>query len=198
MIELGLLRHGTTEWNLAHRLQGRADTLLSEAGRRALQGRRLPAAFRAAPVYCSPLKRARETAALLGKSTPVIEPALIEMDWGHFEGCTIDELRQRLGPAMLEGENRGLDFRPPGGESPREVCGRLAAWLVTLARSQDAGRIVAITHKGIIRCLLSLAYDWDMLGRQPVKLDWAALHVMLLDPAGKLHPGPVNQPLDQS
>ena len=43
------------------------------------------------------------------------------------------DLRAELGPAMAENEARGLDFRPPGGESPREVQARLKPFLADLA-----------------------------------------------------------------
>jgi len=199
MIELALLRHGVTDWNQAQRLQGRADTELAPAGRQALAGKRLPERFADAPVYCSPLRRARQTAALLGIERPRLEPALIEMDWGGYEGWTVGELRTRLGPQMQADERRGLDFRPPGGESPRDVQMRLGAWLRQLAAaSSGSTAAVAITHKGVIRCLLALAYDWDMTGRQPVKLDWTALHVVVLGPDGGLRPGPVNLTLEDA
>jgi probable phosphoglycerate mutase len=69
---------------------------------------------------------------------------------------------------MAANEARGLDFRPPGGESPREVCARLQALLGELAR--DPRPVVAVCHKGIMRAALVLATGWDMRGRPPVRL----------------------------
>ena len=65
----------------------------------------------------------------MGHDDATVEPALIETDWGHWEGRTLAELRQRHGGEMAALEARGLDFRPPGGESPRDVQARLASWL---------------------------------------------------------------------
>jgi probable phosphoglycerate mutase len=166
---LVMLRHGATEWNAAGRLQGRADIALSDAGRAALAGRRVPAAYRDRRWYASPLRRAQETVALLGLQAET-ETALIEMDWGGYEGRTLAELRAAYGAAFAANEDRGLDLQPPGGESPRQVQQRLAPWLRSLPA--DAG---AVAHKGVIRVMLALAFDWPMLGRAPVKLDWHCL-----------------------
>lgn len=188
---LVLLRHGATDWNAAGRLQGRADIGLSDAGRTALAGRSVPAAFRDRDWYVSPLRRAQDTAALLGL-TPRIEPALIEMDWGQYEGCTLPELRAAYGDAFTANEDRGLDLQPPGGESPRQVQQRLLPWLRSLPA--DAG---AVAHKGIIRAILALAFDWPMLGRAPVKLDWHCLQEFSITDDGRPTLVAANVPLER-
>lgn len=173
MIRLALLRHGATAWNAEHRLQGRADIPLSEAGLAQLRGRRLPDGFTGRHWLTSPLQRAVATAEALGIAATV-EPAVIEMHWGVYEGHTPAELQAIHGRAFAQNEARGLDLLPPGGESPRMVQARLQPWLRRLAATgADAG---AVTHKGVIRALLALACDWPMLGKPPVKLDWQCLH----------------------
>jgi probable phosphoglycerate mutase len=192
MIKLALLRHGATDWNAAKRLQGRTDIPLSAAGRAALADRRPPPSLDQAVWYASPLGRAVETARLLGRE-PVVDPALIEMDWGAWEGRTVAALRAELGPAMTANEARGLDLQPPGGETPRLVRDRLRPWLA--ARAAAGRDVAAVTHKGVIRALLTLAYGWDLTGKPPVKLDWSAVHVFRLDDDGGLRPIAVNLPL---
>ncbi|PJI43539.1 histidine phosphatase family protein [Ferrovibrio sp.] len=188
---LVLLRHGATDWNAAGRLQGRADIGLSETGRAALTGRTVPAAYRGRQWYASPLRRTQETAALLGLQ-PQIEPALIEMDWGQYEGRTLPELREAYGRAFTANEDRGLDLQPPGGESPRQVQQRLLPWLRGLPA--DAG---AVTHKGVIRAVLALAFDWPMLGRAPVKLDWHCLQEFSITEDGRPSLVAANIPLER-
>jgi probable phosphoglycerate mutase len=183
MTRLAVLRHAATEWNAAGRLQGRADMPLSAAGRAELAGRRLPDELAGFVWVASPLARAVETARLLG-GRPTIEPRLIEMDWGGYEGSTLAELRARHGAAFAANEALGLDLRPPGGESPREVQERLKPWLIELAAS---GRdTVAVTHKGVIRALLALATGWEMRGKPPFRLDWRRLHLFTVGPGGRL------------
>jgi len=183
---LVLIRHGPTAWNAAGRMQGRSDVPLSPAGR-ALVGRLVPPPeWKAARWVTSPLSRAVETAALLGAPGAEVEPRLVEMDWGRWEGQTLSDLRARFPDAMLANENRGLDFRPEGGESPRDVQRRLRPWLAEIAA---AGRdTVAVTHKGVIRAVVALAYDWDMQGRPPIAIDATRAFPFRLAPDGEPRP----------
>lgn len=179
---LALLRHGETAWTLDKRVQGRTDVALSDRGRAALATRRLPAQWYLAPVVSSPLIRCQQTAAALGLQRVTIEPRLVEMDWGEWEGRRLAELRAELGPAMTANEDRGMDFQPPQGESPRLVLERVRPWLVQCAAANCT--TLAVTHRGVIRVIFALATGWDMLGRPPAKLDWSALHSFTLDAQG--------------
>lgn len=184
-MRLIVLRHGATAWNADRRIQGRADPPLSLEGRAEVRAWSLPAAWRDLPCRVSPLRRAIETAGLLGFEAPVIEPALIEMDWGRFEGRRLAELRAEHGVELAANEALGLDFRPPGGESPREVAARLRLWLDRSA-STDGGSAVLVTHKGVRRAFLALATGWDMRSAHPTKLrDHEALRLDLA-PDGEL------------
>ena len=183
-MQLIVLRHAATAWNRERQIQGRADPPLSAEGRAEVAGWSLPAAWLSLPCLVSPLARAGETAALLGFAEPVVVPELIEMDWGDFEGRTLADLRAELGAAMSANEALGLDFRPPGGESPRDVMERLDPWLAGLAGRPGAA--VVVTHKGVRRALLARATGWDMRGPPPVKVrDHEAL-CLDLDGSGRL------------
>jgi probable phosphoglycerate mutase len=183
-VRVCLIRHGSTAWNEAGRIQGRTDIPLSDTGRARARAWTLPDGFPGARCLCSPLDRARETAALLGFADAATDPRLAEMAWGRFEGRTLAELRAELGRDMLDLEAAGLDFRPPGGESPRLVAARLAACLRDVAaRGTDC---VLVTHKGVLRASLVLAFGWDMLGKPPVRYEPELALVYGLGPAGQL------------
>lgn len=184
MRDLLLIRHGATAWNAAGRIQGRRDVALSAAGRAALAACTVPARWCGAQWYASPLARARDSARLLGAAQLCSEAALIEMDWGEWEGCTLAALRARLGESMRANEAGGLDFRPAGGESPREVRARLQAWLASLPAG--GGPLVAVTHKGVIRAALSLAAGWDMRAAFVPRLDWSCGHAFRIGAGGAL------------
>jgi broad specificity phosphatase PhoE len=179
-----LIRHGRTAWNEEGRMQGRADLPLSPEGRAEVRRWRLPRAWADARWLSSPLRRATETAALLTGRPAAIEPRLIEMDWGAWEGFSLAELRATAPEAMAANEARGLDFRPPGGESPREVRARLDALLADL--SDDPGDVVCLTHKGVIRAALSLATGWEMRSKPPLRLASDAALVLRRDAGGRL------------
>jgi len=176
MTLLALLRHADTAWSAERRIQGRSDQPLSERGMAQAARLRVPEACRGMRVVTSPLSRCVETAALLGAPDARREPRLAEMSWGAWEGRKLEELRAELGDEMRENEARGLDFRPAGGESPREVLVRVSSWLSTV----DAPTL-AVTHRGVIRAVLAAATGWDMRGKPPAKLDWSAFHLFQVE-----------------
>lgn len=183
-MKLVLIRHGATAWNLEKRIQGRTDVPLCDQGRQAMQHLSIPPEPGITQWFSSPLVRAMESARLLGINNPLQEPALIEMSWGDWEGEILKPLRRQLGDQMRDNEARGLDFRPPGGESPREVQNRLKYWLK--GRAVNDTNLGAVAHKGIIRCIYALATGWDMRGDAPVEFAWDAMHQFELDIDGNL------------
>jgi probable phosphoglycerate mutase len=189
-----LIRHGPTAWNAEGRLQGRADIPLSPEGRAAVTGWRLPPDLTGLPAFTSPLSRARETAAiLLPGQHAAVEPRLTEMDYGDWEGTALASLRARLGPALAENEARGLDFTPPGGESPRAVQVRLRPLLAAWAES--GGTRIAFCHKGVIRAVYAETAGWDMTGKPPHRLAWDAAHGFDLAAGGRPRIADLNRSL---
>ena len=177
MSRLALLRHADTAWSVEGRIQGRADVSLLPGS-----AVTLPAEFTSFKTIVSPLARCVETAALLGHADAEREPRLVEMSWGAWEGRRLEALRGELGEAMRENEARGWDFRPEGGESPREVLARVRPWLAEVAARGEA--TLAVTHRGVIRAVLAQALGWDLRGKPPVKLDWRAVQVFSLGAGG--------------
>jgi probable phosphoglycerate mutase len=168
-----LLRHGATSWNVEGRIQGHSDIGLLPQTIDKLAGLRVPAPWSDMPWYTSPLKRTLQTAQALGLTPAGVLPAFIEMNWGRWEGQKLSSLRADLGPEMTTNEDRGWDFRPDGGESPRDVLGRVEAFLA----QWDGGNFGVVAHKGLIRAIYARATGWNMMGKMPDKLHWDALHV---------------------
>jgi broad specificity phosphatase PhoE len=190
---LALIRHAPTAWNREGRMQGREDIPLLEESRADLARRRIPAPYAGFRALASPLRRCLDTAAALGL---VVSPdaRLIEMDWGDYQGQTLAALRARHGADLAANEARGLDFRPPGGESPRDVQTRVAPLLMEIAA---AGRpTVAVSHRGVIRAIHAWAIGWDMTGEAPQELDVHAVHLFRLDPDGTPRLERLNLPLE--
>jgi probable phosphoglycerate mutase len=187
---IALVRHMPTAWNAAARMQGGSDQPLDPG---AAPAWRLPPEFAGFRALSSPLRRAVETAERLGLA-PRSDARLGEMAWGAWEGRTLAELRVELGPEMADMEARGLDFRPPGGESPRDVQARLVLLFAELAAAGTPA--IAITHKGVIRAALALATGWDMRGKPPYRLSWHAAHLFAVDRAGRPAIERLNLPLE--
>ncbi|GGD04036.1 histidine phosphatase family protein [Aureimonas glaciei] len=190
MIQLLLFRHAPTPWNAERRLQGRSDIPLSPEGAAQARAWRLPEDAAGWPCLSSPLLRARQTAEAMGLS-PQVASAFVEMDWGGYEGRRLAELRQEFGPVLAAEEAEGLDFRPPGGESPRAVGERALAGLAALREDS-----IVVTHKGVLRPLFALATGWDMQAAPPIKIRDGCCHRFALD-AGRLRLVEPNIPLQR-
>ncbi len=178
MTDLLMIRHGPTMWNAGKRLQGETDIPLSPQGRTVVSAWRVPRQYAHYRCLASPLSRAMETARILGFEPEPVE-ALREMSWGQWEGQQISELRTRLGAEMADNEARGLDFRPAGGESPRDVQDRLRPWLNCLREPT-----LAIAHKGVLRALYAMASGWDMRGKPEIRLEDQTAHLFQTDDQG--------------
>lgn len=89
-MSLYIMRHGKTDWNEKHKLQGRTDVPLNEEGRRmAEKAREEYKDVHFDVCWCSPLIRAKETAGILlrGRDIPIItDDRLREMSFGIYEG----------------------------------------------------------------------------------------------------------------
>jgi broad specificity phosphatase PhoE len=156
---LVLVRHGETDWNRDNRFQGHADPPLNETGH--LQARALANDLRNgrhAALYTSPLRRARETAKILGAELalePSAEPSLMEVDVGSWSGLTRTEVESRF-PA---GFARWLEYGHgwDDGETYAELGDRVVAGLLNIGARHPDTSVVAVTHGGPIRSALAAA-----------------------------------------
>lgn len=84
------MRHGRTDWNDLHKMQGRTDIPLNETGRMmAINAAKEYADVHFDICYCSPLVRAKETADILlaNRDVPIVtDDRLMEMSFGEYEG----------------------------------------------------------------------------------------------------------------
>ena len=117
-MKLYLIRHGETDWNKVHRIQGSSDIELNEYGRElAFMTRE---GLRHVPFdigYTSPLKRAKETGEIIlgGRNVPLYEDDRVrEACFGAFEGATLKELEDRDDP-FLKFFDDPVHFERTGG-----------------------------------------------------------------------------------
>jgi len=156
-----LVRHGETEWNLAHRYQGWSDSPLTAAGIAQAEAigrhlRTMPEATDAA-IVASPLGRARRTAeiiqAALSSRAPIaFDERLREISIGGWDGLYRDEI-EALVPGVFDGDgHHEWYFRTPDGETYGDFAGRIAAWLGTVGD----GPVIAVAHGVVTRVLRGL------------------------------------------
>jgi broad specificity phosphatase PhoE len=153
-----LARHGETPDNASGRIQGHRDPPLSEHGReQALALAEQAAAQGARAVWVSHLRRARETAAIVGARLgvePVVDPRLAEAWMGEWEGRFKEELQSEQAEEWAA-YGRGGAFRFPGGESLPELRDRVLAALDDV-RAGPAPALV-VCHGGAIRAAFASA-----------------------------------------
>lgn len=163
---LVLLRHGRTDWNASHRIQGQQDSQLDDVG--LAQARTVaPAVAAMSPslLWSSDLARAHRTAEEVAAATGLplrTDARLREFSLGEYERLTHDELRAQ-DPAGFERFRRGAWEGIPGAEHPREVAERMVAVLTELAGAMDDGATgVAVSHGAAIRTGLVAFLGWPL------------------------------------
>ena len=149
-----LARHGETDWNRIGRWQGHADEPLNNEGLRqaAVLAKQLVGDGVAA-VYSSDLRRASETAKVVGDrlGLPVFEdPGLREIDVGSWSGLTRAEVSEQYpeGFARWLGGDIGHD-----GETREQLTERVVAAVERIAAAHDGETVLVVTHGGAIRAL---------------------------------------------
>jgi broad specificity phosphatase PhoE len=143
--EVVLVRHGETEWSRTWKHTGRTDVPLTEVGRHqaellreALAGRRFDR------VLTSPLARAVETCRLAGlEQRAERNKALLEWDYGKYEGATTDEIRRRRPGWLLWRDGC------PGGETAAEVGARVDPLVAEL--KAPVGDTILFAHGHVLR-----------------------------------------------
>lgn len=148
--ELYLVRHGETDWNQQHRIQGLTDIPLNDTGRdQARTTGRLLARRRWDGVYASPLSRAFETASIIASEVGLGEPlpvdALVERNYGDAEGLDFGEVERRYPDRASV----------PGQESREDVIARVVPALRDLAMAHSGESLVVVSHGGAIRAVLT-------------------------------------------
>jgi len=154
---LYLMRHGAIEATEEKRFIGQIDPPLSPAGRKQAerQARQLmDISF--SGIWCSDLKRAYETAAIVsrGRGLALLSaPELREINLGQWDGMAMKQIREQFPDFWrLRGEDI-VHFRPPGAESFADLQQRVVPFIRHIA-AQSAGNTLIITHAGVIRVLL--------------------------------------------
>jgi broad specificity phosphatase PhoE len=150
-VTLYLVRHGRTEANASGLLLGHADPPLDDVGR--AQAAALASVVREpVRVIVSPLQRARETAAAFGVEVEVDE-RWIELDYGEWDAQPLTSVP----PETWVRWRADLDLRPPGGETLRELGGRVRAACESIAAEAVHGDVVVVTHVSPLKAALAWA-----------------------------------------
>jgi broad specificity phosphatase PhoE len=181
---LFLVRHGATELSAEDRFAGATDVDLSDEGR--AQAARLAERLRddrVVAVYCSPLRRTRDTAALLAAPhalAPIADAGLREIDHGHWEGLTREEVESRFHDEYARWEEDPFTFAPQGGECGLDVMARALPVIRRIVETHRGENVVVVSHKATIRLVISSLLGFDARGYRD-RLDQAPACLNVLD-----------------
>ncbi len=155
-----MVRHGQTP-TTGTSLPGRAPGLhLAETGQQQAQAvaARMAELDRVDAIYASPLERARETAAPIGKARGLkvgIDKGLLECDFGDWTGSLLKDLMKL--PEWQTVQKFPSGFRFPNGESFTDMQGRMVNTLDRLRAMHPGGVVVVVSHADPIKAAVAQA-----------------------------------------
>jgi broad specificity phosphatase PhoE len=150
-VQVFLVRHGATDWNLQGRCQGATDLDLNEVGVR--QAERIAASLTNETIhgiYSSNLKRAQQTArffSLYHQLPVLIETDVRELDHGRLEGLTFAEIKENYSQFIQKWRTEPAEIQVPGGERLVDVARRAWNGLNRIVHRHSAEEtVVVVSH----------------------------------------------------
>ena len=168
MSNIYLIRHGQTDMNLVHGLQGHIDTQLNDVGRSQASsaGKYIQMLELEHPViYSSPLQRAFETTCIVSgfkEQEIIIDERLKEMGFGDYEGIPMEETPRSFRSTLFD---KTSQYIPTGdGETISGVTERMLSFFkeITNKYSSQNRDVIAISHGAAIHALMVALYGLDM------------------------------------
>ena len=173
MTTLVLIRHGQTDWNVEGRWQGQVGPPLNERGRE--QARRVAeyqSQFGFAALYSSDLRRAMETAQIIGAEMGVeviSEPRLREVNLGQWQGMLTDDIQAQYPEEFRQWHHEPLAVQPPDGETVHALAARVLEAINEIIARYPKRRVGIVAHElpiAIVLCRsagLGLEHLRDMI-----------------------------------
>ncbi|MFC1952885.1 histidine phosphatase family protein [Chloroflexota bacterium] len=164
MVEIILVRHGETEWNLTEIFRGTIDVGLNETGIKQaellgefMKGLKIEA------IFSSPLKRALMTAEPVARNKQLqIEtvPALIDLNFGKWQGLPVQEVRDKYEELYSDWVNHPESVEMPDGENLNYVRKRALA-LIDRLTVEYHGTVVLVSHRVVNKVLICALLGLD-------------------------------------
>jgi len=185
MTTLYLLRHGAIDRSKADCFIGQTDPPLSPEGRlQACSWRKelQNVAFTAA--WASDLKRTTETAGIIFEERVKCvktSKQLREIHLGEWDGVPRDHVR-KVHAELWRARGKNLaEFKPPGGESFRELQKRVVSQVMRIA-TDSSGKVCIVTHAGVIRVLICHFLQIPLSNLLRLRLDYGSLSLVSYRP----------------
>ncbi len=177
------IRHGESTYNAQGRVQGHLNIPLSDLGRgQAAALAKVCRDWGAEAIFCSPLRRTRETAEPVAAALALPireEPRLIEIKVGIFQGHSRDELDRICPEEYARWRSGDPDYVVPGGESRRALMQRGREVLESIAQ-HDYCKVIVVSHGAILAAAFKSLLEIPAQ-RHPFMLENASLSRLEID-----------------
>ena len=143
-MEIYVVRHGQTDWNISDKLQGHTNIPLNSVGiEQALITKQMLSNINFSKIYCSPLDRCRKTAEIINKNNlpVIIDNRLIERSFGDLEGCTGHNIEDFL---IFEKNLNSSNVEPI-----QSFFTRVNSFLTDIINTSNDEKILIVTHGGV-------------------------------------------------
>lgn len=152
-----IARHGQTQWNIEHRIQGQLDSPLTELGKRqALQLATQCLSLNISQILSSSLGRALQTATICGELLHVKQEIIAGLEERHFglwqAKLTLD---MQSHAHYVEITSQITDRKPEQGESAKQLLTRFECALKQQFQSAPNEHYLIITHGDVLRCFMA-------------------------------------------
>ena len=149
-----VIRHGETDWNQEHRIQGQLDIPLNKTGRtQALAMASIASDQEFSAIYSSDLTRALETAKALNQDSTkdiTARPELRERHFGIFQGLSKDEANKNHPEAYTRYLARDVNYNLENGESLTEFSQRVMSIFEELRQQHSNQQLAVVCHAGLL------------------------------------------------
>jgi probable phosphoglycerate mutase len=185
-----LIRHGATDLSSEDRFSGGTDVDLAPQGR--FQVERLAerlADDRITAIYCSPMRRTVETAAILARPlglAPIPREELREIHHGRWETMRRADVEALYPDEYAAWQIDPFTFAPQGGESGLSVMARALPAVREIVVKHDGENVALVSHKATIRLLISSLLGFDARGYRD-RLDQSPACLNILDFRDPVH-----------
>lgn len=161
-MEILMVRHGETDWNVAKKLQGKTDIELNENGiKQAMIVAESLKEEKIDVIIASPLKRTRKTAEIIGKKIGckvIYNEGLIERNCGEFEGKKGEDFDR----VAFWSYKRNLKYER--AEGVRDFFDRIFETLDEITNEYKGKRVLIVSHGGVslpVNCYFNGIPDED-------------------------------------
>ena len=160
------VRHGEIQANVKKIYAGWSEEGLTRKGRQeAAEAAKIVSNFNIDSIYTSPLKRAVQTAEIIGdflKKSPILEEGFKELRLGIWEGMGEEEITRQFPEKWKIWTTSPAELILEGRETLQELVERVLAGLKRVKQREVDGSVLVVTHVAIIRVLLLYVGKMDL------------------------------------